>query len=143
MATPAPRSTAATWTGPCGSRASPTCWPPPSSNRLLIPTAVLTGWRTASAAEDFLIYLDGQAHITKVGGPTYGSTGQPLMFELPGGIGARICTKRDTYPDGRDFVGPGVLPDVRVDETVEDVASGADVVLERAQAVLAERLSGR
>ncbi len=116
---------------------------PADSNRLLVPTAVLTGWRTASAAEDFLVYLDGQSHVVKVGGPTYGSTGQPLMFDLPGGLAARVCTKRDTYPDGRDFVGPGVLPDVRVEATVEDIASGRDVVLERAQAVLADRLARR
>ncbi len=116
---------------------------PADTNQLLVPTAVLTGWRTASAAEDFLIYLDGQPHVVKVGGPTYGSTGQPLMLDLPGGISARICTKRDTYPDGRDFVGPGVLPDVLVEETVEDVASGRDAVLERAQSVLAERLAER
>ena len=116
---------------------------PADADRLLIPTAVLTGWRTASAAEDFLIYLDGQPHVVKVGGPTYGSTGQPLMFELPGGLGARVCTKRDTYPDGRDFVGPGVLPDVAVEETVEDVMAGRDRVLEEAQAILAVRLAGR
>jgi C-terminal processing protease CtpA/Prc len=76
--------------------------------RLFIPTAVLIGHFTASAAEDFLIYADKQPHFIKLGSPTFGSTGQPFHFNLPGGASARVCTKQDTYPDSREFVGYGV-----------------------------------
>jgi len=87
---------------------------------------------TASAAEDFLIYADNQKHMTTIGEPTYGSTGQPLMFELPGGGNARICTKKDTYPDGREFVGYGIQPDIMVEKTLEDYLEGNDPVLKAA-----------
>ncbi len=100
-------------------------------NRIVVPTAVLIGHGTASAAEDFLISADGQKHFTKIGERSYGSTGQPLMLELPGG-GARICTKKDTYPDGREFVGVGVIPDIEIKPTVQDFIKGNDPVLEKA-----------
>jgi C-terminal processing protease CtpA/Prc len=66
------------------------------------------------------------------GEPTGGSTGQPLFFKLPGGGMARVCTKRDSYPDGRDFVGKGVQPQIIVHPTVSDVRAGRDPVLEAA-----------
>jgi carboxyl-terminal processing protease len=71
-----------------------------------------------------------------VGEPTGGSTGQPLMFNLPGGGLARVCTKRDTYPDGREFVGVGIQPQVLVRPTVEDFRAGRDTVLEAALELL-------
>lgn len=100
--------------------------------RIVVPTVLLIGHNTASAAEDFLIYADNQEHMIKIGEPTFGSTGQPMMFELPGGGSARICTKEDTYPDGRKFVGYGVQPDILVHKTLSDYQQGKDPVLERA-----------
>ncbi|NRA29421.1 MAG: hypothetical protein HRU11_04090 [Parvularculaceae bacterium] len=93
---------------------------------------VLIGPGTASAAEDFLVYADGLPSATVVGQPTFGSTGQPILFELPGKIRGRLVTKRDSYPDGRDFVGYGIQPDVQVDETVDSLLSETDIVLDRA-----------
>ena len=100
--------------------------------RLVIPTAILIGNRTASAAEDFLILADNQDHMVKIGQPSNGSTGQPLLFDLPGGGIARVCTKKDTYPDGREFVGYGIQPDIYVKKTVADFIAGRDPVLEAA-----------
>ena len=94
------------------------------------PLAILTATGTASAAEDFLIYADALEHATRIGQSTYGSTGQPLPLELPGGGKARICAKRDTWPDGTDFVGVGVEPDLPVPLTVEDLLAGRDRTLE-------------
>ena len=85
---------------------------------------------TFSAAEDFLVVMDQLPHVTTIGRPSGGSTGQPLSFELPGGGRAWICTKRDTFPDGRDFVGVGIAPDIVVRTTVEDVRAGRDPALE-------------
>lgn len=96
------------------------------------PVAVLTSPRTFSAAEDFAVSFDVMDRGPLVGEPTGGSTGQPLSFALPGGGSARVCTKRDTYPDGRDWIGVGIQPDVLVRPTVEDVRGGRDTVLERA-----------
>jgi C-terminal processing protease CtpA/Prc len=76
-----------------------------------------------------------------VGQRTNGSTGQPLLVELPGGVTARICTKWDSYPDGREFVGVGVIPDVEVYPTQREIADGLwadgrDPVLDRGLEVL-------
>ncbi|MCP9198815.1 S41 family peptidase [Gramella sp. GC03-9] len=97
---------------------------------ILIPIVVLLGHNTASAAEDFLIFTENQDHIIKIGEPSFGSTGQPFVFELPKGAAARICTKKDTYPDGREFVGYGIQPDILVKKTVDDFINNQDPVLE-------------
>jgi carboxyl-terminal processing protease len=112
------------------------------------PVVVLVGPRTLSAAEDFLIPLHASHRATLVGQRTAGSTGQPLIIMLPGGGGAAICTKWDSYPDGREFVGVGIDPDVEVYPTQAEVAAGLwsggkDPVLERGVAVLREKLRGR
>jgi len=101
--------------------------------RLLQPLVVLQSNNTASAAEDFLIMLSGlKGRARTMGQKSFGSTGQPLHFDLPGGGSARICAKRDTYPDGREFVGLGVPPDVAIARNVQDVLKGTDTELEAA-----------
>ncbi len=95
------------------------------------PVYVLTSPNTCSAAEDFLIPLKMLKRVTIVGEPTCGSTGQPLPFSIYGAT-ARVCTKWDSFPDGTEFVGVGVVPDVKAARTREDVAAGRDAVLETA-----------
>jgi len=100
------------------------------------PVVLLVGPRTFSAAEDMAMAFAVSGRGTIVGQATAGSTGQPLFFQLPGGGVARICAKRDTWPDGSDLVGKGVLPDVEVISTQSDFESGRDVVLEAGLEVL-------
>lgn len=100
--------------------------------KIIVPTALLISHNTASAAEDFLIYAHNQQHMVKIGEPTFGSTGQPLAFELPGNAYARICTKQDTYPDGLEFVGVGIQPDILVRKTLAQYIENRDPVLEKA-----------
>ncbi len=114
---------------------------PTDGPKFLVPVVVLTSSSTGSAAEDFLIFIDGLDRFVTVGEPTFGSTGQPIMFELPGGGAARICTKRDTYPDGRDFVGIGVVPEVPVEGTLGGVLGNADPCLEKGIEVLNQNLA--
>ncbi len=102
------------------------------AKRLVVPTAVLISSNTASAAEDFLIAADNQKHFIKIGERSFGSTGQPFLFAMPGGGNARVCTKQDTYPDGREFVGYGIKPDIEVTATVNDFMTGNDPVLKKA-----------
>ncbi len=114
---------------------------PPAGAKISAPIVVLIGRDTASSAENFLIMLDSVQRAELVGEPTYGSTGQPLPFELPGGGGARVCTKGEQFPDGRKFVGFGVQPHVRVDRTLAAVREGRDPVMERGVDVLMARLN--
>ncbi|QJD98187.1 peptidase S41 [Mucilaginibacter robiniae] len=104
--------------------------------KIVVPTAILTSHNTASSAEDFLIFADKQPHMVKIGQNTFGSTGQPYNFLLPGGGSARVCTKKDTYPDGREFVGYGVHPDIEVKPTVKDFIQNNDPVLNKALSYL-------
>lgn len=97
---------------------------------------------TASAAEDFVTVLHGNGRAVVVGGRTCGSTGQPIFIALPGGGSARICAKKCFYPDGRRFVGVGIIPDVEVYRSQEDVAGGRDAVLEKGLEVLRRKMSG-
>lgn len=94
------------------------------------PVVVLTSGMTFSAAEDFALAFDVMQRGKLIGEPTGGSTGQPLSFALPGGIMARVCTKRDTYPDGTEWVGKGIQPNLLVKPTAADLLVGRDTVLE-------------
>lgn len=107
------------------------------------PIVVLIGPDTYSAAEDFVVPLHASGRATLVGERTGGSTGQPLRIDLPGQGMARICTKRDTYPDGREFVGVGIIPDVEVHPTPADIAAGRDAVLEKGLEVLHSKIGVR
>lgn len=102
------------------------------------PVVVLAGPATFSAAEDFLVAWKNSGRGKIIGEPSGGSTGQPLNFTLPGGGTARVCTKKDTFPDGTEWVGIGIEPDIRVHPSAGDVQAGKDTVLNRALAYLAE-----
>jgi C-terminal processing protease CtpA/Prc len=67
-----------------------------------------------------------------VGEATAGTTGQPLVFSLPGGGNATVCTAHCTYADGSEFVGIGVQPDLEVRAMMSDIRSGRDPVLDAA-----------
>jgi carboxyl-terminal processing protease len=96
------------------------------------PVALLTGAQTYSAGEDFAVAFRIMKRGVTLGEATGGSTGQAINFTLPGGGGARVCGKRDVFPDGEEFVGIGVMPDIEVKLTVASVRDGTDPVLERA-----------
>lgn len=96
------------------------------------PIVLLIGSRTFSAGEDFAMEFDFMKRGLLVGELTGGSTGQPVSFTLPGGGRARICSKRDTYPDGKKFVGIGILPDVQASAKIADFTDSKDSVLDTA-----------
>lgn len=98
------------------------------------PVAVLIGPATYSAAEDFMVAWKMTKRGPAIGTATGGSTGQPLQVGLPGGGGFRVCTKRDRFATGEEFVGVGIKPDIEVQTKFEDVQKGRDAVLERALA---------
>lgn len=103
------------------------------------PVVVLTSVKTFSAAEDFLVAYDNSKRGMKIGQKTGGSTGQPISFDLPEGGKMRICTKRDMYPNGKEFVGVGIIPDIEINETIESIQNGRDFVLEKAIEILNEK----
>jgi C-terminal processing protease CtpA/Prc len=121
------------WGRPEGWYSEPVSESPAKGSKLYAkPVVVLTSPRTFSAAEDFTVAFDVMQRGKLIGEATGGSTGQPLFFNLPGGGSARVCTKRDTYPDGKEFVGVGIQPHLAVQPTVKDFRAGRDTVLEAA-----------
>lgn len=100
------------------------------------PVIMLIGTKTFSAGEDTAAIFRLSQRGLLIGEATGGSTGQPLQLKLPGGGEAIICAKRDSYPDGSDFVGKGVQPDVLIKPSVADIRAGRDPVLAKAIALI-------
>jgi len=107
------------------------------------PLAILTGPGTYSAAEDFLVPLQFSRRAVLVGEKTGGSTGNPIVVPLPGGGVFRVVSKRDMFPDGREFVGFGIAPDVEVHPTQKTLLEGTDPVLQKGIEVIRNWASHR
>ncbi|MCP4903286.1 MAG: hypothetical protein GY906_40510 [bacterium] len=103
---------------------------PREGTRYQGPLVVLTGPSTYSSAEDFLVPLSYSGRAVLVGGTTAGSTGNPIYVNLPRGGRFRVVSKRDLSPNGTEFVGYGISPDVVVEPTPQDLFEGRDPVLE-------------
>ncbi len=103
----------------------------PAQEILSLPTAVLTGSETGSAAEDFLMaFQSGKGEATRIGRSTAGSSGQPLIEGLPGGGMLGICTVRMPWPE--EVWRKGIEPDIWVEPTAEDVIRDEDRALNTA-----------
>ena len=61
----------------------------------------------------------------------------------PGEQVARVCPKHETYPDGREFVGIGIIPDTEISPSAQDIAEQRDVVLEKGVVLLTGKMSRR
>lgn len=107
-------------------------WKPYKNQLYTKPVIVLTSAATYSAAEDFTATFQTMKRGIVIGEPTGGSTGQPVMFTLPGGGMGRVCAKRDLFSDGREFIGIGIMPDLLVRPTFKSIVAGRDKVLEAA-----------
>ena len=92
---------------------------------------VLTDGDCASACEDFVMPLKYSGRATILGARTYGSSGQPWIHDFGNGMRIRISSLRLYLPDGSEFEGVGIRPDVEVEATADELRSGRDVVLER------------
>jgi len=117
-----------------------TIWPPVRRERLAYsgPVVVLSSPRTAGAAEDFLVAFRAGGRGPIIGEATAGSAGQTAVLPLAAGWKLRLTVTRDAFPDGKEFVRTGIVPDIPVEVRVEDVLAGRDAVLERARAYLSE-----
>ena len=128
----------ASWNRPSGWYIDNSSSISPKSNKTIYqnPIVLLIDENTCSAAEDFCVGYRNMERGLIIGTPSCGSTGNPIVFSLPGGGGIRICTKKDTYPDGTEFVGVGILPDIEVHETVSSFFSKVEPDIDNSNAVL-------
>jgi len=120
------------WGRPTGwQEGDPSIVEPRAGKRLTGPLVVLIGPGTFSAAEDFLVPLQYSGRAMLVGEKTAGSTGNQVVVPLPGGGTFRVVSLRSMFPDGREFVGIGISPDVEVHPTQHDLLQGKDPVLQK------------
>jgi len=96
------------------------------------PIVLLADESTFSCAEDFCVDFLVMKRGRLVGSKTAGSSGNPLMVQLPGGGVALVCTKQDFFPDGREYVGFGIEPEIEVKPSTEDIIQNNDPVLQAA-----------
>lgn len=104
------------------------------------PVAVLTDRGTFSAAEDFCSIFKCMKRGPIIGTPTGGSTGNGVRKTLTKGVYVNVCSKHDKMPDGTEFVGVGIIPDIIIEETPESYFSdNKDIVLEKAIETLSSK----
>jgi carboxyl-terminal processing protease len=82
-----------------------------------------------SASEDFVVSFKNNHRATLIGETTVGSTGQPFIQEFSNGINVYIGMKRAYFPDGSEFEGVGIQPDIKVTLTPQDHANPQDKIL--------------
>lgn len=116
----------------------------PEIKALTCPTVILIGNSTGSAAEDLLVGIyELPDRPLLVGSPSNGSTGAPLVIELPHGAYARICTRRLSFPfSGKSFVG-AIEPDIRCENDINDLLTGHDRTLEKGLELIQQKQTAR
>lgn len=114
---------------------------PQGIKALNCPVAILIDNNSFSACEDFLINIyEMPGRPVLIGEETAGSTGAPLVVELPHDAIARICTIRPLFPYSmKPFVGKGIVPDIEVVPTLQECLDGNDIVMEKAIEFLENR----
>jgi C-terminal processing protease CtpA/Prc len=100
------------------------------------PLVLLMDASTVSSAEEFVVSLVDSGRAQTVGRQTGGSTGNPLVFQLPGSGSARFSTGDLRRIDGAPIEGVGIRPDLPVAWTLEDVRQGRDPDLDAAVRLL-------
>jgi carboxyl-terminal processing protease len=89
-----------------------------------------------SACEDFAISFAMSAKSVLVGETTAGSSGQPKFTDWGNGMKLWVGSRRQWFPDGREFEGVGIRPDIAISLKPEDFEPGApDVLLQCAESI--------
>jgi carboxyl-terminal processing protease len=74
-----------------------------------------------------------------IGEMTQGSSGNPYRADLENGMSMAVGAVRYRFPDGTDFEGVGIAPDVTVERTLLGIINNRDAVLERAEELAGAR----
>jgi len=93
---------------------------------------LLTDRICSCACEDFVMPFKYSKRATLVGETTAGTFSFTRYIPFDNGMILNIAAIHHTFPDGSQFEGVGIAPDVPVDMTPDDLRAGRDVVLEMA-----------
>ena len=76
---------------------------------------------------------------TIIGETTQGSSGNPYRTDLGDDMNISIGAVRYRFPNGSEFEGVGIAPDVAVERRISDLVAGRDAILEKAQELATAR----
>lgn len=103
------------------------------------PIILLTGRNTQGAAEQLVLLLRSQQHVTVIGDTTAGFANPAVSFDLTENWTIEI-PKMVTYsPDSTLLFNSGIAPDIYIPVTEADFAAGIDPVIEAAMAMLIDQ----
>ena len=98
----------------------------------------LCGRSSQSYCEAYLAVLKHNRRATLVGKPTAGANGNVVITDLPGELKAYWTGMFVRQADKSRFHGVGIIPDILVETTLDDIVRGRDPVLEKALELLRE-----
>lgn len=110
----------------------------PGGLALDIPLVVLVNGASASASEIVAGALQDHHRATLIGTKTLGKGSVNKVYELSDGSALYLTFAYWFTPSGRQISGKGVIPDIVVEQTPEEVEKGLDPQLERALEQLRE-----
>lgn len=99
-------------------------------------TLMLIDDRAISQAEHTGLFFEAASGITFVGSNSAGANGDVTNFPLPGGFSVGFTGHDVRHADGRQLQRIGLVPDVRVEPTINGIREGKDEVLARAIAFI-------
>ncbi len=122
-----------TWTGPDRFELIEDSWSfTPASQVWTGPIAILMSNKSVSSAENVAQMLEYLPNVTVVGQLSACTNGTVTSFWLPGNISLTFTGMRLRNPDGSEFHGIGVIPDIEVTPSPADFAAGIDPELQAA-----------
>ncbi len=105
----------------------------------LKPVILLTDRATISAGDYFALNMRAFHHVTIIGDSTAGDLSSKSMRKfLPNGWSYHYSIQKRLLPDGTSLDGIGVVPDVYVKNSKQDIQGGTDKVLNTAILYLKE-----
>lgn len=104
-----------------------------------IPLAVLINQGTASASEIVAGALQDHKRATIIGMKSFGKGTVQEVLDLPGGSSLRVTIAHWLTPGGRNLGKEGVLPDIKVDRTPEEIEVKKDPQMDAAVTWLLEK----
>lgn len=114
-----------------------------ASNRLITdkPLVVLIDGGSASASEILSGALKDNGRAVLVGTKSFGKGLVQEINRLDDGAGINITTQKYLTPNGTDINKVGIIPDINVKNTKENIKNKEDKQLEKAQDVLKELIA--
>ena len=97
---------------------------------------ILINEETQSSAEYHVMALRLAPKATVLGSTTAGADGNVSRLFLPGSVMTMISGIGVYYPDGTETQRIGIVPDLKMEPTIEGIKAGKDELLEKAIAII-------